>query len=70
MSREDDEAFELLCSVPMKFGLRAQGHLDTVARMVRENKSWDEIGQAIGWAPDAVAQHWEFEINRRRHGDD
>ena len=33
----------------IKFGLRQQGHMDTVRAMLDEGKSWEEIGKVIGW---------------------
>lgn len=40
------------------FGLAAQGHLPTIERMIDENKSWDDIGQAIGWCPKTAQRHY------------
>ena len=39
----------LLPDVPIAFGLRAQGHIPTVRRMLQEGHSWAEIGAEIGW---------------------
>lgn len=50
--------FILNSGVTPLFGLKAQGHIPTVERMVAEGKSWKEIGNAIGWAADAVEKHW------------
>lgn len=41
----------------IEFGLRQQGHVPTVERMLSEGKTWEEIGCAIGWCPKA-AQDW------------
>lgn len=38
-------------------GLRAQGHLPTVERMLATGATWDEIGAAIGW-DGSTAQAW------------
>jgi len=53
--------FAELPNVPILFGLRAQGKLETVERMVREGRSWEEIGDEIGWAPDAAERFWKME---------
>ena len=45
----------------VKIGLRAQGHLPTVERMLAEGKSWAEIGKAIGWNGDAAARWFAHE---------
>jgi hypothetical protein len=52
---------DLLGDVPVAFGLRAQGHLPTVERMVAEGASWDEIGCEIGWAGEAVEEFYGYE---------
>lgn len=44
-----------------KFGLRQQGHMQTVERMLRDHASWDAIGKAIGWAGSAVAESFATE---------
>ena len=55
------ELFRVFEGVPIKFGLAAQGHLPTVARMLSEGKTWDEIGDVIGWHGPTVKQYWEIE---------
>ena len=40
-----------LFNQPILFGLRAQGHLSTIEKMLAEGASWDEIGKAINWDP-------------------
>jgi hypothetical protein len=41
----------------LRIGLRAQGHLPLVERMLAAGESWEAIGKAIGWSPRA-AQRW------------
>ncbi len=48
-----------LLDVPFKFGLRAQGHIPTVERMLSEGASWSEIGRAIGWDGDTARDFYE-----------
>jgi hypothetical protein len=61
----DEEVLNKFLNVPFLFGLRAQGHIPTVERMLAEGKTWDEIGQAIGWLGYAVEEHWGKELKRR-----
>jgi hypothetical protein len=58
-----DEAWKRLCDLldeagaTVKFGLRQQGHVPTVERMLAAGATWPEIGRAIGWDGKA-AQEW------------
>lgn len=52
---------KILDGVPVRIGLRQQGHLSTVERMRAEGATWDEIGKAIGWHGPTVAKWYEFE---------
>lgn len=64
MSAIDDLATLLReLDVPIAIGLRQQGHLPAVKRMLAEGKSWEEIGAAIHWHPKA-AEEW-FRIEDR-----
>lgn len=58
----DDEAMAILCNAKWRFGLRAQGHLETVSAMFRQGKSWGQIGEAIGWAGEAVSRFYAKEL--------
>jgi hypothetical protein len=40
-----------------KIGLRAQGHMPTIKRLLSEGKTWEEIGRVIGWEPK-TAERW------------
>ena len=51
-------------SIKIVFGLRAQGHLPTIDRMLSEGKSWEEIGREIHWCPK-TAEKWYDEEKRR-----
>lgn len=47
----------------IKFGLRQQGHVPTVERMLAEGATWEAIGKAIGWCPVAAKNWYErFEV--------
>jgi hypothetical protein len=52
----------VLLNTPIRFGLRAQGHLPTIRRMLSEGASWEEIGREINWCPDTAREHYEREI--------
>lgn len=54
------EIFAHLGSQPVLFGLRQQGKLELVEKMLTEGKSWDEIGKAIGWDGPTAKQHNEW----------
>ena len=54
-----DEFAELFEDVRIKFGLRAQGHVPTIERMLADGKSWDEIGAVIHWHPKTAKEYWD-----------
>lgn len=59
----------LLAEAPVVFGLRAQGHLPTVERMISEGASWQAIGQAIGWDGATAERYYEMEQTEAKgHG--
>jgi hypothetical protein len=61
------KAIEELCKLiddaglKVQFGLRQQGHLPTIEQMLKEGKSWEEIGQAIRWDPETAKQWYHDE---------
>lgn len=55
----DDE----ILNAPVVFGLAAQGHIPTVERMLAEGRSWDEIGDVIGWCGNAVERFWGYHLS-------
>lgn len=62
MSDEDarmTDELERLLDVPIVFGLKAQGHLPTIERMLSERKTWREIAEAIGWDEKTAQFHYE-----------
>ena len=52
---------EVFRGVKLNIGLKAQGHLETVERLRSEGRSWDEVGEAIGWAGKAVEEWYGIE---------
>lgn len=55
-----DDIDPAILNARVRFGLRDQGHLPTVSRMLAEGKSWQGIGAAIGWEPATAKRHWEL----------
>ena len=53
----------LLCA-EVKFGLRQQGHLATVGIMLAHHKTWEEIGDVIGWGSETAKRYWLREMER------
>jgi hypothetical protein len=53
------QLMEKVLDVPIAFGLRAQGHIPTIERMLADGADWDRIGIAIGWCPKTAKEHWE-----------
>jgi len=47
-----------LLNAPVVFGLRAQGHIPTIKKMLSEGQSWDAIAAKIGWCRDVLKQHY------------
>ena len=47
--------------IPVRIGLRAQGHLPTVEKMLREGATWKEIGKQIGWDAGTVEEWYDYE---------
>lgn len=58
----DEEAMAILCNAQWRFGLKSQGHLDTVSAMFQQGKSWEQIGEAIGWTGEAVSRFYAKEL--------
>jgi hypothetical protein len=43
----------------------AQGHIPTIEKMVAEGRSWDEIGNKIGWCPKTAKEHYDRYLKRQ-----
>ncbi len=59
---------EKLAKQKVVFGLKNQGHISTIEKMLSENKSWDEIGKAINWCPDTAKEHYQFFLESKETG--
>ena len=46
----------------VRIGLRAQGHIPKIQRMLACRYSWTEIGKAIGWCPDTAKKWYGYEL--------
>jgi len=60
LCRELNELLKEL-DVPVRIGLTQQGHMETVERMRAEGKTWEEVGEAIGWQAAAVERWYGIE---------
>lgn len=58
-----EEALQHIENIRVCFGLRSKGHLPTIEKMLKENKSWEEIGKEIGWCPKTAEKFYEMESN-------
>ena len=56
---------EVLENAKVVFGLKRQGHIPTIERMLKEGKNWDDIGAAINWCPITAREHYERVIGER-----
>ena len=67
---DSDELFKALAEsgVKIKVGLRAQGHIPTVERMLADGRTWDEIGKEIGWHGPTVKE-WYERFERKTEGE-
>lgn len=61
-----DDLIEKFGDTPIVFGLRAQGHLPTIERMLEEGRTWEEIGQEIGWCSKTAERHYGWIKNEQR----
>lgn len=59
-----NEVEEVLGNAEVVFGLKRQGHIPAIERMLKEGKSWDDIGQAINWCPITAREHYERYLHR------
>lgn len=61
MRQSGNEFEHVLAKVEVRFGLRAQGKLETVGEMLAEGRSWEDIGRAIGWDGETAKRFYEME---------
>lgn len=55
---EFKKAWDILMNTPILFGLKAQGHIPTIERMLKEGATWKEIGKKIGWCPETAKEDY------------
>ena len=60
---EMDEC-DILMNAPVLCGLKQQGHLPTIERMLKHGATWDEIGEEIGWCPETAKEHYSWYLER------
>lgn len=56
-----------LLNQPVLFGLKAQGHIPTIESMLKEQKSWEEIGKKINWCPETAKKHYQWYLDAQSH---
>lgn len=61
----DPKLLEVFKGIKVLIGLKQQGHMPTVEAMLTDNKTWDEIGKAIGWDGRAAKEWYEIETQER-----
>jgi hypothetical protein len=61
-SEEMEKLFEGVVCV---FGLKNQGHIPTIERMLSEGKSWEDIGREINWCPKTAEKHYQWYLKSR-----
>ena len=47
-----------ILETPIRFGLVQQGHIPTIYDMIEEEKSWEEIADAIGGEANTARDHF------------
>jgi hypothetical protein len=70
-----DDPIESLCepldreNIRVQFGLVQQGHTPIIKAMLKEDKTWEEIAEAIGWEVNTLKKHWKLlkKTERLRH---
>ncbi len=67
MTKEESDELDRIFDVPFLFGLVAQGHIPTIEQMIAENKTWEEIGNKIGWCPKTAKEHYDRYLARKSH---
>ena len=68
---EDKKAWGILMNTRVLFGLKAQGHLPTIEKMLKDGATWKEIGKKIGWCPETGKKDYERHVKyvQKRGGD-
>ena len=68
-SKEIDGEMDILMDTPVLFGLKQQGHLPTIERMIEDGATWEEIGKEIGWCPETAKEHYGWHIEYKQAHD-
>ena len=66
----EDSDWMKLMNARVVFGLEAQGHILTIEKMLSEKKTWDEIGDRIGWCPKTAKEHYERYLGKKSKNDE
>jgi len=57
------KAMRELMNVPVRVGLKAQGHIPTIEAMLYAGMTWREIGDRIGWCHKTAKEHYEWHLS-------
>ena len=55
---------EEIMNAQVRFGLKQQGHLPTIEKMLKNNATWEEIGKAINWDPETAKEHYGWHVKK------
>ena len=64
MTEQEGREIDILMNAPVLFGLQQQGHISTIERMLKDDASWEAIGEEIGWCPKTAKEHYERHVDR------
>jgi hypothetical protein len=65
----DQKTIESLMNAPFLFGVKLQGHIPTIERMLEEGATWEQIGEEIGWCPETAKEHYIWYIKEQEKED-
>jgi hypothetical protein len=66
----DQKTIEVLMNTPVLVGLKQQGHIPTIERMLEEGATWEQIGEEIGWWPETAKEHYIWYIKDQEKEDE
>lgn len=47
------------------WGLKAQGHIPTIEKMLDQGSGWNDIARSIGWETETAKRHYHAYLNKR-----
>lgn len=61
---------DAVINAPILFGLKHQGLIPMVEKMIKDGATWDEIGKKIGWDPKTAEEHYGWYVDSINVGTD